>query len=192
MSIEKQIIELYQEGIRPSLIVKKIDCVCNVEKVKLIIDDYRKKEYLSREYKGVSNGEVHLLYLEDKSLFEIMQVYPELTYGEVNNMICGYYQMLGIKKPIKIPFPEKMLRQELKTKSLEQVSEEYDIPVRIIKDRVGIKLTKEEYFEKKMQTLETDVNTMKPKAFENKYKKYGLKHEDVKRLVKEYKDKNRK
>ena len=188
-TLEKLIIDLYEQGLRPSRIVKSLGYPCGIEKAKEIIDIYRKEKYLSQELNGVSYGSVQLLYLEEKSVFDILQVYPELTYGEAKNIIGDYYQMLGIKKPYSIPFPTDMIKIELKTKTLEEVSVEYDIPVRIIKDKMNISLTKEEFLEKKMQILETDVNKMKPKDFENKYKKLGLKHADVKRLVKEYKNK---
>ena len=170
-TLEKQIIDLYHEGMRPSRIVININHSCSVEKVREVIETYKKEEYLSRELKGVPYHSVHVLYLEEKTMFDILQVYPELTYGEAKNIIGGYYQMLGVKKPYSIPFPKEMLMEEIKTKSVEDLSIEYDIPERIIKERLNIPLSKEEYFDKKMQVLATDVNTMKPKAFERKYQK---------------------
>lgn len=185
--MKQKIIDLYNEGMRPYKI--RLNLNCNIEDVNSVISTYKKESYMNQQIKGIVYALIHELYMEEKTVPEILEVYPELTFGEVKGIINGYFHMLGVKKPYGIQFPKKLIIEDLKTKSVEEVSKEYDIPERVIKDRVGIPLTKEERFEKQMQTLESDVNSMRVSKFESKYSNIGLKYNTAKQLVKEYKQK---
>ncbi len=193
MDIEtkKKIIDLYLEGMRPYKI--RLNLNGNIDEINEVISTYKKEQYMNQEIKGIPYALIHNLYMQEKTVPEILQEYPELTFGEVKGVINGYFHMLGVKKPYGIQFPKKLIMEDLKTKSVEEVSIEYDIPERVIKDRVGIPLTEEERLEKQMKEMESDLNSMRVSKFESKYKAKGLniKYDTAKKLVREYKQKVR-
>lgn len=199
--IQEYIIENYVNKVRVSSIGKQLKFLgymISEEKIRETIENYKKEIYLSQEENDVLYRDVLDSYLKEcekdfpnVDLLNISFMFPELTYGKIMNIIDGYYKMLHEKKPKKYRFPKKLLEEELKKKTIEEVSFEYGYHSQTIKKCLGIKLTKEELFAKKMQLLEMDSKTLKERDFNKKYKNIGLDIGNAKRLIKEYKEKNK-
>lgn len=186
---ENEIIELYKNGYRPSKICATLKRSVSIEDINYIIDEYKSNNYLNKEIGNIKYNDILNLYLEKKNPVEIMLIYPELTFGEVKDIISGYYEMFSSKKPYKISFPKKLIEEDLKTKTIKEVSKEYSYPEDKIKRELNLDLTKEELFAKKMQILERDAKVLSTKKFNNKYKNIGLDKTNAKRLILEYKSK---
>ncbi|MGN0974100.1 MAG: hypothetical protein ACI4OT_05090 [Bacilli bacterium] len=186
---ENKIIKLYNEGNRPSKIRIMMGKEISVEDITAIIDNYRSNEYLTKEVSGIKYDNILNLYLSNKTPIDIMLIYPELSFGEIKDVISGYYEMFSIKKPYKIKFPKVLIEEELKTKTIEEVSKEYSYSEDKIKRELNLVLTKEELFAQKMQILERDAKVLSTKKFNNKYKNIGLDKPNAKRLILEYKSK---
>lgn len=200
-NINEFIIEKYNNKSRVFSIkaeLKEMGYKMNCEQIRNIIGDYKKNMYLFQEKNGVLYCDVIDSYLKEcekdfpnVDLLDVIFDYPELTYGEIKNIIDGYYEMLNQRKPKKYRFPKGVLEEELKKKTMEEVVLEYGYSSQTIKKCLGIELTKEELFAKKMQLLEMDSRTLKERDFNKKYKNIGLDIGNAKRLIKEYKEKNK-
>lgn len=132
---------------------------------------------------------------EEKDVLDILSIYPELTFGQVKNIIENYYHMFSMKKPRNIKFPRKLVEEHLQLHNIEETCEEFGYS----KERILKKLSeekdiedmnKEELFDFKMKILERDVNrvengTFSLGKFKRKYK--GYTPQQMKPLITQYK-----
>ena len=193
---KEQVLNLYNEGItRPSKICCVLKHKVSADLITEILKDKKKDDYLKEQIDGVSKE--HILYLYEnleRNVLEILYFYPNLTFGQVKDTIEGYYNMLSIKKPRGISFPRKAIQLSLKTKSIEEVSEEYGYSVDTIYKKFAEivekkKISKEDLLDLQMilvnRGLEEYHNQdISRNEFRMKY--YNLNPDKVEGAVKEY------
>lgn len=192
----KQVLELYTLGFtRPSKIANILFHAMTMEKIKTIITDYQKEEYKGKKINNVSYEQILNLYEEGNKVLDILQIYPELTFGQIKHVVEDYYQMLAIKKPEKIIFPRAWIRDYLKTHSIEDAVEEFGYEKKTLLKKLNEtkpieQMTKEELFQVRMRMLESDIcclenHKLSVKKFQKKYP--GLDPQKVRPLIEEYK-----
>lgn len=197
---KKQVLELYALGFtRPSKIANLLFHSMSVEKIKTIVTDYKKEKYQNRKTNDISYGQILNLYQEGKQVLDILQTYPELTFGQVKHVIEDYYQMLALKKPTKIEFPCVWIKDYLQTHSIEEAVEEFGYDKKSLLKKLNEgkpieQMNTEELFQVRMRMLESDMRCidngkMSIKQFKKKYQ--GVHPNQVRPLIEEYKTKQK-
>lgn len=195
----EQILELYKQGMRPFKIAAILHHSVSVEVITSVINTYKKEHYLQRTINGITYKEIIDLYgTEEKEILEIMYQYPELTFGQIKEVIEQFYHMQSIKKPRHISFPDHLVKEYLNDHSIEDTCIEFGYSknelLKKLFDLPQIKKgTKEELFENKMKILMEDIRKVEDKKcsknqFKKKYK--GLTYKNASSLMKQYNIKN--
>ncbi len=191
------IIDLYKEGItRPSRIKAAASLSLDQEEIYAILLEYKATEFQKQTVKDVSYKEILRKYqIEKKDVLEILSEYEDLTFKEVKEVIEGYYKMLSIKKPRKIKFPRKLIKEYLETHNIEDACILYGYDKETIERKIQEtkdldEMTKEELFAFKMKILERDVNRLENKeiswgSFQKDYP--ALTPSNAKVLIQQYK-----
>ena len=191
------IIDLYKEGItRPSRIKCAASLSLDQEEIYAILLEYKATEFQKQTVKDVSYKEILRKYqIEKKDVLDILSEYEDLTFKDVKEVIEGYYKMLSIKKPRKIKFPRKLIKEYLETHNIEDACVLYGYDKETIERKIQEtkdldEMTKEELFAFKMKILERDVNRLENKeiswgSFQKDYP--TLTPSNAKVLIQQYK-----
>lgn len=192
-----QVLKLHTQGMRPYKISAFLKHSISVEVVSFIINDFKKESYLEKQINGISYRKIINLYsCEEKELFEILYIYPELTFGQIKNIIEQFYHMQSIKKPRTIKFPKKAIEDYMKTHSIEEVCIEFgytnkELTKRLQEAKNIENMSKEELMNYRVQILMNDIKNVEDgicskNRFKKKYK--GLNPKMAKSLVEQYRN----
>lgn len=135
----------------------------------------KKTDYLKTMIKGIEIGKIVDLYLDcdpfvyndiifgqKNVVIDLMEIYPDLTFGEIKQAIEGYFQILNKEQPIKIKFPRILVERFMDKHTIKETCEEFgytraELRRNLAKPKKPFEMTKEEYLEYKMNILRIDL-----------------------------------